>query len=50
MAAVEKRGSAWLYRVSVTCTRTGKHGYAIRVLPKHPALASPFVPGLVRWA
>ena len=50
MAAVEKRGNAWLYRVSIACARTGKHGYAARVLPKHPALASPFVPGLVRWA
>jgi len=50
MAAVEKRGNAWLYRVSITCAQTGKHGYAARVLPKHPALASPFVPGLVRWA
>ena len=50
MTAVEKRGNAWLYRVSIACARTGKHGYAARVLPKHPALASPFVPGLVRWA
>jgi starch phosphorylase len=50
MAAVEQRGSAWIYRVNVACDRTGKQGYAVRVLPKHPALVSPYVPGLVRWA
>jgi starch phosphorylase len=50
MTAAEQRGSAWLYRVTVTCARTGKQGYAVRVLPKHEALVSPFVPGLVRWA
>jgi starch phosphorylase len=50
MAAIEARGSAWLYRLSVECTSTGKQGYAMRVLPKHKDLVSPFVQGLVRWA
>jgi starch phosphorylase len=50
MSPVERRGSGWLYRLAVTCAETGKQGYAVRVLPKHPALVSPFVPGLVRWA
>jgi starch phosphorylase len=50
ISPVEKRGNAWLYRISVPCTRTGKQGYAVRVLPKHPYLVTPFVPGLVRWA
>jgi starch phosphorylase len=50
MSAVEKKGKAWEYRVTVTCDSTGQHGYAVRVMPKHPALASPFVPGLVKWA
>jgi glycogen phosphorylase len=50
MTAVEKKGKAWEYRVTVSCDMTGQHGYAVRVLPKHPALASPYVPGLVKWA
>ncbi len=50
MKAEEKQGSAWLYRLSVVCAQTGKQGYAVRVLPKHESLVSPFVPGLVRWA
>ncbi len=50
MSAAEKKGKAWEYRVTVACDRTGQHGYAVRVLPKHSALASPYVPGLVKWA
>lgn len=50
MKAEERRGTAWEYRVKVTCEDTGKQGYAVRVLPKHPALSEFFVPGLVRWA
>jgi starch phosphorylase len=50
MTAVERKGKAWEYRVKVSCDRTGQHGYSVRVLPKHPALVSPYVPGLIRWA
>jgi starch phosphorylase len=31
-------------------TRTGLHGYSIRVLPHHPDLISSFLPGLITWA
>jgi glycogen phosphorylase len=31
-------------------TRTGLHGYSIRVLPHHPDLISSFLPGLIAWA
>jgi len=30
-------------------TKTGMHGYAIRVLPRHPDLISSFLPGLITW-
>jgi starch phosphorylase len=50
MAAGAKKGSGCEFSVSVSCVRTGQQGYAARVLPKHPALAQPFVPGLIRWA
>jgi starch phosphorylase len=32
------------------CRRSGLHGYTVRVLPCHPDLATPFVPGLIAWA
>ena len=31
-------------------TRSGMYGYAIRLLPKHPQLLTPFLPGLILWA
>ena len=30
--------------------RSGMHGYAIRVLPRHVDSISPFLPGLITWA
>jgi starch phosphorylase len=50
MTAVEKQGKVWQYRVTVTCDKTGQNGYSVRILPKHPALVSPYVPGLIKWA
>jgi starch phosphorylase len=31
-------------------SRSGMHGLAIRVLPHHPALITPYIPGLIAWA
>jgi starch phosphorylase len=41
-------GTYW-YRGEVACRTTGHRGYQVRVLPYHPDLVSPFLPGLVRW-
>jgi starch phosphorylase len=30
--------------------RSGRHGYAIRVTPRHPSLPTPYPLGLVRWS
>ncbi len=35
---------------AVACYSSGRHGYTIRVLPHHPDLTSPFLPGLIVWA
>jgi starch phosphorylase len=50
MTAVGKKGDYVEYKVQVPCSQTGRQGYALRVLPRHPALAQPFQPGLIRWA
>ena len=34
----------------VTCSQSGLHGYTVRVLPHHPDLTTPFLPGLIAWA
>jgi starch phosphorylase len=35
---------------SVMCTRSGLHGYTVRVTPEHPDLPTAFWPGLILWA
>ena len=50
MACAKRLDQSWSYHVAVTCSKTGQHGYAVRILPKHPDLVHPFLPGLVRWA
>lgn len=50
MKAGTYQGGAYEYSVEVACEFTGQHGYSVRVLPRHPELAHPFIPGLVRWA
>ena len=32
------------------CSQSGLLGYTVRVLPNHPDLTSPFLPGYVTWA
>ncbi len=38
-----------LFKGAVPCCTSGRHGYAVRVLPNHPDLADRNVLGLVRW-
>jgi glycogen phosphorylase len=39
-----------LYQVAFRPSdKTGLHGYSIRILPRHPDLISPFLPGLITW-
>jgi glycogen phosphorylase len=38
-----------LYEGSLALSRSGPFGYTVRVLPRHPALASPADLGLVAW-
>ncbi len=37
------------YQGSFTCKQSGQYGFAIRVLPRHPDLTSPFTTGLICW-
>jgi starch phosphorylase len=35
---------------SVPYRRSGLHGFTVRVVPCHPDLLTPFLPGLIAWA
>ncbi|HET6452464.1 MAG TPA: alpha-glucan family phosphorylase [Spirochaetia bacterium] len=39
-----------LHCAKVTCDRTGRQGYTVRILPRHAGLVHPFLPGFVKWA
>lgn len=34
----------------IPCQQSGRFGYTIRVLPNHPDLINPYLPGLIKWA
>jgi starch phosphorylase len=34
----------------IVCSESGLHGYTVRVLPRHPGMVTPFLPGLITWA
>jgi starch phosphorylase len=41
---------SWHFAASIVPYQSGLHGYTVRVLPRHPDLTTPFVPGLIVWA
>lgn len=45
------RGDVYLYQTRASADRhSGLHGYTVRILPSHPDLVTPFIPGLITWA
>ena len=47
----ESAAGACRYGVTgVHSERSGRHGYAVRVTPRHPSLPTPYPLGLVRWS
>jgi starch phosphorylase len=42
-------GGRWVFRGVIPCRASGQHGFAVRVLPRHKNLGSPFETGLVAW-
>jgi glycogen phosphorylase len=49
MAPCGMEGNTARYCAQVTCDRTGRQGYTLRILPRHATLVHPFLPGLVKW-
>jgi starch phosphorylase len=41
-------GEHW-FSGTLTCKRTGQHGVAVRVMPRHADLADPYETGLIHW-
>ncbi len=49
--ALDKALGEGRYRYSGTLTvnNSGRHGFAVRIIPGNPNLATPFIPGLIAW-
>ncbi len=47
---MEKEGVYLFIASSVDCAESGLRGYTVRVLPDHPDLTTPFLPGIISWA
>jgi starch phosphorylase len=50
MKPIGGEADCFKYRVGITCESTGKQGHTVRILPKHPGLVHPYLPGLIKWA
>ncbi len=37
------------FQAMLPCRSSGRHGLAVRVLPRHPDLVHPFDPGIIAW-
>ncbi len=49
-AQAEEGGRHRFEAPAVPCRQSGLHGFSARVLPHHPDLITPFLPGLITWA
>jgi len=49
MNCTGKEGDGYIYEVSMSPVNSGRQDYALRVLPKNPALPSTLTPLFIRW-
>ena len=49
-AGRDERGLYLFEATAVPCSKSGQHGYTVRVLPHHVDLTAGFLPGLITWA
>ncbi len=49
LIAQSKGDGTYIFAGAISCRTSGRHGYALRILPQHEDLGSPFELGLVLW-
>lgn len=51
MKPIKQEEKGYLYEtIAIPCCGSGRHGYSARILPQHPDLRNPYVPGFITWA
>ena len=46
----QARQGIFTFEGAILCKKSGRYGYSVRIIPRHPDLAEPKSMGLVRWA
>ena len=49
LIAQSKGAGTYLFAGAISCRTSGRHGYALRIVPKHKDLDSPFEMNLILW-
>jgi len=49
LIAQSKGKGKYVFAGAIACRTSGRHGYALRILPRHDDLGNPFEMGLVLW-
>jgi starch phosphorylase len=49
LIAQSKGSGTYIFAGAITCQTSGRHGYALRIVPKHDDLETPFEMNLILW-
>jgi starch phosphorylase len=49
LIAQSKGMGTYIFAGAITCQTSGRHGYALRIVPQHEDLGNPFEMGLILW-
>ncbi len=49
MACSARKGKNADYKAEIVCTTTGRHGFSVRLIPKHELLAHRYIPKYIKW-
>jgi starch phosphorylase len=49
MTCTAMKGKTTDYTAEIECSTTGRHGFSVRVIPKHKLLAHQYIPKYITW-
>jgi starch phosphorylase len=49
LIAQSKGQGTYIFAGAIPCRTSGRHGYALRIVPAHEDLGDPFEMGLILW-
>ena len=49
MTLDSKQGDAYVFRGEAAAFKSGRHDFAVRIVPRHAAILHPFMPFFINW-